>query len=67
MNQIFFNNVEADTGIVTFVCAGPHFFIPDNSLLYMETLHKPAIYLWFTALVCFNSLTVAIRGSGYRV
>ena len=44
-------NYDADTGIVTFICACPHFFTPDNYLLFTDAPHKPAIYLQFTALV----------------
>ena len=51
LNQIFFKNDDAHTVIVTFMCAGPHFFSPDNFLLYMDASNKPAIYLRFTALV----------------
>ena len=38
LNEIFFNNDDADTGIVTCMCAGPHFFAPDrpNCLFYTD-------------------------------
>ena len=36
LNQIFFKDDDADSGIVTFMCAGPYFFTTDNCLLYMD-------------------------------
>ena len=50
MNQIFFKNDDAATGIVAFKCAIPTFFNTDNCLLYMNAPYKSAIYLQFTAL-----------------
>ena len=43
MNQFAFKNDDADTEIVTFMSADPHYFTTDNCLLYMETPHKPDI------------------------
>ena len=37
--------------IVALIFAGLHFFTLANCHLYMDALHKPAIYLQFTALV----------------
>ena len=44
LNQIFFSNDDAHTGIVAVMCAGSHFFTLDNCLLYMDTpTYQPVI------------------------
>ena len=48
LNQIFLKNGDAATA---FMCAAIYFFTLDNYLLYMDALHKAAIYLWFTTPV----------------
>ena len=43
--------------IIVLKCTGPHFFNPDNYLLYIAAPHKPAIYLRFTTLVNLHICT----------
>ena len=57
-NQMFVKNDDATSTIVAFMCAGPHFFTIDICLLYMDAPHKPAIYVWFTALVYIYNATL---------
>ena len=63
--KFFFKNDDAATGIVPFMCTSPNFFSLDNSLLYMDAPHKPAIYLRFTALVATIVNPAASNGIVY--
>ena len=44
--------------VLLHLCAAPHFFTIDNCLLYVDTPHKPVIYLAFTALVIIKQSIV---------
>ena len=61
--RIFQKNDDTATGIDAFICASPHYFIIDNCLIYiyMDALHKPAIYLKFTDLVDDDPSSLSLR------
>ena len=59
-NKFSFNNYDVATEIFVVMRIDPHYNALDNCLLYMFALHTPAIYLWFTALVCLFCVYIRI-------